>query len=379
MRIAHLITDLSTGGAEMMLLRLVCNMDRKRFSNHVISLTGIGPVGEQLLSAGVPVTSLGMRKGTLSPTALLHLISWLRARQPDVLQTWLYHSDLLGAMAASVTGIRTVVWNVRCSNMDLVHYSATTRLVVRACAFLSSLPSAVVVNSEAGLRHHSRIGYHPGRWEFIPNGFDLQHYHPDHSNRQRLRKGLSLPEETLLVGSIARFDPMKDHRTLLEAAARLHATYSNVHFVLCGRGVEASNGRLSGWIEELNARGFVHLLGERRDVPEIMSGLDVLASASSFGEGFPSVVGEAMACGAPCVVTDVGDSALVVGPTGRVVPPGDSHAMADALCQLIVMGPDARLRLGLAARERMEQHYSLAAAIRRYQTLYEELVDGSGG
>lgn len=372
-RVAHLITDLDTGGAEIMLRRLVEKMDRDRFANMVISLQDIGPIGQEILKLGIPVAALGMRPGRPTPGAMWRLVRTLRGCRPQVLQSWLYHADLLGLLASSLAGHPAVAWNLRCSNMDLNQYSRVTGMVVRTCAALSRFPSSIVVNSKAGKEYHSAIGYRPKRWDLIPNGFDLGRFHPDEAASPRLREELGIPRPSLLVGLVARFDPMKDHRTFLEAAALVHGRHPDVHFVMCGTRVDTANQALARWLDDLGIGEVTHLLGERRDVPYLTAALDV-ACSSSITEGFPTAVGEAMACAVPCVVTAAGDSAPLLGEAGVVVPPRDAVALAGALEKMIEAGPAGRGELGAAGRKRIEDNYSLRAVVGRYERMYEEIA-----
>lgn len=370
-RVVHLITELNVGGAEIMLQRLVSRMDRQRFSNTVVSMTSAGPIGALIRAEGTPVSDLGMPDGVPSPVGALRLWTLLRRERPHILQTWLYHADLLGLLVGRTAGVPTIVWNLRCSDLDLTRYSRTLRWVVKACGSLSALPEAIVANSEAGREHHARIGYRPRRWVLLPNGVDLETFRPNTSARQRLRAELGLSSKTPLIGLVARFDPMKDHRTFLEAAALLHRSRPDVHFMLAGLGLDSPNRRLADWLEELGIAPAVHLLGVRHDIHALMAGLDIATSSSAFGEGFPTAIAEAMACGVPCVVTNVGDSAVLVGDTGRVVPPRDPAALAAAWLDLL-QSDSRRAACGLAARARAEGHFALDAVVRQYERLYEE-------
>jgi glycosyltransferase involved in cell wall biosynthesis len=208
----------------------------------------------------------------------------------------------------------------------------------------------------------------------LPNGFDLDAFQPDPAARGSVRQELGISEETPLIGLVARFHPQKDHHNFMQAAAQLHARLPNVHFLLCGAGVTPENPALAQWVEEAGLRANVHLLGVRQDVPRLSAALDIATSSSS-GEGFPNVVGEAMACGVPCVVTDVGDAALIVGETGRVVPPHDAQALADAWHDLLNAGEDYRYELGMAARRRVQECFSMTTISRRYEQLYEEIAN----
>lgn len=374
LKITHVITGLNTGGAEMSLLKLLTHTDRTAFEPQVISLTDIGPVGERLTAAGVRVRALGMRSGLPNPLAVHKLARWLRTDQPHVVQTWMYHADLIGGLAARWAGRLPVAWGIRQSNLEPRGNKRTTIWTARACARLSRwLPARIVCCAEAARRTHAGIGYSADRMVVIPNGFDLSQFRPDPAARLAVRRELGLADDALLVGLMARFDPQKDHRNFIAAAAHLHARLPDVQFVLCGQGVGWENAELAGWIEAAGIHRHCHLLGQRADMPRLMAALDI-SVLSSFGEGFPTVVGEAMACAVPCVVTDVGDAAVLVGDTGKVVPPRDPAALAAACHGLIAAGPVERSRLGLTARQRVQQHYSLAAMVSRYEALYRELA-----
>lgn len=373
-KIIHLITDLDTGGAEMMLLKLLAHMDGERFANVVISLTDRGTLGEQIAALGVPVFTLGMRRGLPNPLGIGRLVRLLRQEKPDILQTWLYHADLLGTISSRLVHVPTLCWNIRCSDMDMSRYSRLSRLVLHILAGLSGCPDIVIVNSEAGRRLHETLRYSPRRWEIVPNGFDLNRFHPDPAARQSLREKLDVPPDTVLIGLVARYDPMKDHQTFLEAAGLLARQRDDAHFVLVGRGASQHNPQLAELIDALKLEGRVHLLDERSDIPRIMAALDILALSSAFGEGFPNVVGEAMACGIPCVATDVGDAASIIGETGIVVQPRDPAGMADAWKQLIEMPDAERQALGKDARRRVERLFSIESIVGRYQSLYRGIA-----
>lgn len=373
-RVLHVITGLNTGGAEAMLAKLCGAMDKIRFPTRVVSLLPPGPLEPVVRAAGVPVDSLGLSRGTPNPGALFRLVSIMRDWRPGIVQTWLYHADLLGLMAARAAGTGRVVWNLRCSNMDFDNSGRLTRLVVKGNARLSRLPAAVVANSSMAVGVHRKLGYDPKRFEVIPNGFDLERYAPDPSAGPALRAELGIPADAPLVGMIARFDPQKDHATLLHALSELAVDLPDAHLVLCGDDVDDGNEPLRSQVDALGLRGNVRLLGRRPDIPRIAAALDVGVLSSAYGEGFPNVVGETMACGVPCVATDTGDCAAVVGDTGLVVPPRDPRALAEAVASLLAMSPEARAALGQAARRRIRDQYSLPAIAERYQALYAELV-----
>ena len=368
-RIVHVISDLDTGGAEMMLAKLVGAMDRARFSSTVISLTDIGQLGEQIVSSGVAVHALGMKRGRPDIFALPRLIRLFRMLKPTIVQSWLYHADLLSTMAVKFLGLPILVWNVRCSDMDLKRYSPLTRWVQRLLAQWSATPAAVIVNSEAGKQLHEQVGYRPRRWDVIPNGFNTKRFHPDSSVRLSLWKEWQVPEDAVIVALVARVDPMKDHAAFLEASQQVAKVRGNVHFFLVGKDTET----LAPAVAAKGLTDRVRILGYRSAIECLLPGVDVLCLSSAFGEGSPNVLGEAMACGVPCVSTDVGDARSIIGNTGLVVPVRDPASLAHAIIDLIDRGPAAREHLGRAARARIETEYSLARIVDRYTALYSDL------
>jgi len=376
-RLAHVITGLSTGGAQTALLRLLSRMDRTRFEPHVYSLSSwTGPIENEIRALGIPIRLLNMRATIPNPAAVLELSRYLRRQRADLVQTWLYHADLVGGVAAKIASPRTaVVWGIHNGNLNPQTTNHTrTFYVARTCARISTwLPRVIVCCGYAARETHLAIGYNRQKISVIPNGFELHVFRPDPDARRRIRAELGIPPTAMLVGCVGRFHPDKDPRNFVEAAGRLHERLPDVHFVLCGSGFSAENLELARWVESAQLHGTIHLLGERRDVHHVLAALDV-ATSPSRAEAFPSVVGEAMACGVPCVVTDVGDSAYMVGDTGRVVPPGAPAALADALYALLGDGSERLRALGAAARRRVEEAFSIERMIRSYEQTYTDVL-----
>ncbi len=360
-----------------MLYRLATRMDPARFQSRVVSLIKPGPMGEKLLNAGIPVDSLGMRRGTPSPAGLFRLVRLLRDWQPDLVQTWLYHADLAGLAAAKLAfpfgGGPKVVWNIRCSYMALDKYRRLTGVTLRLCAALSRFPDAVLSNSHEARRFHAELGYRPKRFEVIPNGFDTDRFKPDPAARQAVREELDIPPHAPVIGHVARFDPMKDHRTFTESAALTSSQVPEAVFLLIGRGVDYDNLDMARWLSVSGIDpGNIRLLGERTDVARLMTTMDVHVS-SSLGESFPNVVGETMACGVPNVVTNVGDSALLVGDTGLVVAPGDAPALGDAMANLAQQSGKNAENTHIGPRKRITSTFSLAEVVTKFEKLYQQL------
>jgi len=368
-KIIHLISTLDRGGAETSLHRLVSNMDKYRFRNIVVSLKNVGPVGKEIQRNCISVFPLNMKKGFPDPRGIMPFSKILNEFEPHIIQTWLYHANLFGILFKHKAKI---LWNIRCSNMDLKRYGTIYRWTVKLGALFSYIPHVVISNSRTGRMIHEEMGYEPARWEIIPNGFDRDIFKPNPIARKNIRKTLRIPADAFVIGCIARFDPMKDHRNLIKAASLLLKTNPAVHFILAGKGVTHDNLCLNKYhINSCNIDQF-HLLGERDDIPQILAAVDIASSTSSFGEGFPNNIGEAMSTGVPCVVTDVGDSANIVNTTGIIVPAKNPEALAYAWQSLNNAGLGVIKKMGKKARQRIEKFYNMESMIQNYEAIYQK-------
>jgi glycosyltransferase involved in cell wall biosynthesis len=366
MKVLHVITGLQTGGAERMLANLCIASRKAGNSPVVVALCPGGSQYERLREAGVSVFSLGMKKGVPSISGLVRLAQLLRRECPDVVQSWMYHADLYSLLALWLSGRRRdtrLYWGVRCSDMDLRRYGLVLRLTVRLCAWLSRSVDGIVVNSQAGARIHRRLGYPARRMTVIDNGFDTESFRPDASHRQAMRRSLGLSDDAFVVGCVARLDEMKDFPTLGAALDLL----DDVTCITVGKDTEAVTV----------ARGMI-ALGERSDVPRLLNGFDLLISASAFGEGFSNAIGEAMATGIPVVATDVGDARRILGDAGRIVPPRNPRALAQAVAEMRD-NVGMRQAMGRAARHRIEQHFSLRHSLAAFEALYSRPGKHGGG
>lgn len=377
-RVQHLITGLGTGGAETALHRLLSRLDPDRFACRVVSLLPGGELAQRIRELGVEVTDLGMRRSVPNPSAIMGLRALLVDFSPHVLQTWLYHADLLGLLASWGTPTGCVAWNLRCSVMELSSYSPMTRLVRRALAWLSARPAAVVANSQAAVDHHRALGYRAQRFEVIPNGVDPDVFRPDAQARAELRAEWGAGDAQPVVGLVGRWDHMKGHDVFFQAAAEMSRTVPDALFVLCGTNVDRDNADIVRMAQAAGVLDRCRLLGRREDVPRVMAALDA-ACLSSHGESFPNVVAEAMSCGVSCAVTDAGDAAVMVADTGMVAPVRDARALGGALARLAHMDPAERADMGRRARQRVVEHFSLSAMADGYATFYEHLARQHAG
>jgi glycosyltransferase involved in cell wall biosynthesis len=372
MRVVHLITTLAIGGAEQMLVKLLRAMDRSEFRPTVVTLVNDGALIDVIRDLGVEVRSLDLRRGEVSPRALRRLISMLRAARPDLIQSWMYHSNVAASMARPWLPRRTgIVWNIRQSLYDISKERYLTQAVIRSGKVLAPHVDALVNNSIVSRDQHSTIGYVNSRSIVIPNGFEVESFRPDPVARIAMRAELGTEDDAVVIGIVARMHPSKDHALFFRAAELAVARNPRLVFVCAGRGTdtharcrEAARGLL---------KGRLRLLGERVDVPRVMAGLDVLVSSSNT-EGCPNAVGEGMACGLPVIGTDIGDTRDVVGDAGRIVPCGDALRLADEIVALAAVAPAQRTDLGALARDRIRSAYSIESVAARYGRLYHEIV-----
>jgi len=374
LKICHIIVGLGVGGAENMLLRLAfdlkANVDCDQL---IVSLTGAGSMSERFQSEGIEVQTLGMKSvfGVISVTIRLARI--LRAYRPDVVQTWMYHADLLGGLAARLAGNRRVIWGIRTTEIA-TGGSRSTAAVMKACARLSWwVPDSIVCAAEASRRTHVAVGYDAARMVVIPNGFDLASLVATADQRNALREQCGLVASDVVIGTLGRFNPDKDQESFVHAAGMLAQQNAQVRFLLVGRGLDTGNVELASWISQTGHANRFVLLGERDDVPVCLAAMDIFC-LSSRTEGFPNVVGEAMAMGLPCVVTDVGDAAMLVSDTGVVVPKENALALAEGVAQVLEMTTYARLQLGQRAKARIRADFTIERAREKFEALYEQVI-----
>ena len=373
MRILHVITSLSVGGAEQMLLKLLGAPALSDFEQHVIALLPNGTLAEAMRGKCATLRELNLLGGAPVLGGTAELAFRARRLAPDLVQGWLYHGNL-GALAAQAVQPHCVplIWGIRQSLATLEGENRWARFAIHASRKLSRIPDCITFNSLTSLEQHVRFGFSSSRTRYLPNGFDVDRFRPDTEARARSRAQWKAGDEAVVFGLVARVHPAKDHASFLAAARRVANDYRNAVFVLCGTGANRENTELVGLAQRLGLVDHVRLLGESTRVHEVMAGLDVLVSSSCAIEAFSNSVGEAMSCGVPCVVTAVGDSPFVVAETGVVVPPSNPERLAVAMSEMIAMGAAARAELGQRARARILAEFSLDTVAARYGTLWRE-------
>jgi glycosyltransferase involved in cell wall biosynthesis len=369
-RIMHVTTGLETGGAEMMLLNLISS-SQDRHHHIVVSLTDRGTMmRERIAGLGVAVHTLGLRAPVPNPVRALSLRSLTRQFRPQLIQGWMSHGNLAACLAGWTRDRPPVIWGVHQSLHALSKESRLTAAVIRLDARLSIHVANIIYASQTSRRHHEALGYHPSNGIVIPNGIDCHVFVPDEDARAQVRNELGVPGDAVLVGLVARYHPVKDHAGFLRAAASVANVHPAARFAMVGPEIKGQPALLR-LIAQLGIGDRVFLLEERQDMPRFTAALDI-ACSSSVSESFSVTIGEAMACGVPCVVTDVGDSANLVLDTGRIVPPSAPDALARAISDLIAAGRPYRQQLGAAARNRVEKEFSLPEIAARYEAVYEK-------
>lgn len=334
MKITLLTRCLDYGGAERQLVTLAKGLSRQGHGVNVVTFYPGGALENDLRKVGVPIISLGKKSRWDVLGFAWRLVKLVRDQRPDVLHSYLGIPNILTVILKAFAPRLRTAWGIRASNMDLDRYDWTARLAYRIERILSRFADLIIVNSRAGFDYAATQGFPTERMVVIPNGIDIQRFCPDRSAGQRLRVAWGVSDSELLVGVVARLDPMKDHPTFLKAAASLAAERMDVRFVCVGNGPDEYRQELSALGERLGLTERLIWAAGRDDMPAVYNSLNMLVSSSSFGEGFSNVVSEAMACSVPCVVTDVGDSAFIVGDQGEVVPPANAEALKAAMSKV---------------------------------------------
>lgn len=371
-KIVFLTRRLDIGGAQRQLVELALGLHAAGWRVVVATFYDGGALASRLVDAGVATVSVGKRGRWDVLGFAARLLRLLRRERADIVHGYLEMSNVLLALLRPLLGCSRVVWGVRASNMDLTKYDGLAAFESRLGRALARRADLIICNSEAGRSYHVARGYPAQRVVVIPNGVDVQRFAPDEGARRALRAEWGIASDEVLLGVVARLDPMKDHRSFLAAAARVAATHGRARFVCVGDGPAEYRDALHAEASRLGLRNRVLWPGARNDMRAVYNALDVAVSSSSYGEGFSNSIVEAMATGVPCVVTDVGDSAAIVGSRGWVSPPADSAALADAMTQAIGALPaDAK-----GIREQVCTAYSSANLLERTIAELEPLLGG---
>lgn len=369
LQVTHLITGLGNGGAESMLYKLLKYHNNSKYDVQVISLSDEGYYGDKIKELGIKVVTLNLKKLWYLPISFYRLFKNLH--DTDVLQTWLYHANLVGLIVGKLIGVKKIIWGIRQSNVEMDVNKPLTVKIAHLCAKLSKYPTYILSNSDSSTKVHVKLGYQKEKFKTIYNGFELDKYYYDENSNQTLKKELDLHDE-VIISNVARWDVQKDHPTLFKAIRILIDTYNFTNFklLLCGMNMTSDNQALVSLIKQYQLENYVMPLGVRSDVNRIMSLTDIFV-LSSLGEGFPNVLGEAMACQCAVVTTDVGDCRDIVGSCGIVVPKQNPQELAEGIYQLLNLSKEEILELGQRARMRILENYDIRTIVKQYEALYD--------
>ena len=380
MKVLHIITGLGLGGAESALYRLVTSNNNAVNVKHVVvSIVDFGVFGKRLNEAGIEVHMIGMPRGRVTVKGLITLWTLIRKINPDVVQTWMYHADLIGGVVARVAGYKNIIWGIVNFNLDRGAATKSTRWAAHLCSKLSAfVPKKIVSCSDRAMQAHISIGYIASKFVNIPLGYNLDEFKPLEMEKNGIRTSWGIKVNDTILGCVARWDPQKDHSNLLKAVALLEKKGLIFPCVLAGPGIDYKNTELINLIDTTvinGAKSNLVLIGLADNISALMSALDVHI-LSSRGEAFPNVVAEAMACGTPCIVTDVGDAAAIVGNTGWVVPPNDSVALASAIenATLAMNDKESWHKRKYECRTRIAENYSMDRMTNAYLDLWKSLL-----
>jgi glycosyltransferase involved in cell wall biosynthesis len=333
----------------------------------------MGSLGSKLLKEGIEVYTFGMYGLLDLPFAFFQLRKLLVELKPNIVQTWLYHADFIGGLAAYSAGIRNIIWGIRTT--DVSSGSVVVRILRLICGKLSGLiPKAIICGAEASRQSHILVGYKREKLLVVPNGYNFDCLEGSKKQRNTLRAELGIMQDELILGSVGRFHLDKDHKFFIRVAGILAAKHPKLRFLMIGRDIDLINEKLLGWINDSGFKERFILLGERMDMPRYMAAMDIFCLHSKT-EGFPNVLAEAMVMGLPCIATDVGDAAFLMSDTGRVVPGGDFLNMEMAISCLLNLDQVARQNLGKRAEIRIRSEFSISSAQERVEQIYQDVLE----
>lgn len=373
LKIVSIIIGLDVGGAEKMLSRLAERYHEDDLIDHtIITLTDLGAFGRQLRRNGIRIYTVGLGNFFLLPFHFVKLIILIKKLRPQLVQTWMVHADLIGGLAAYIAGVPNIVWGVRTTDYNIE--SRKTRLIRRLCIIASYLiPTSIICAASSSLKNSSDAGYNKKLLSVIHNGFDYDGLQRAVGTGKQFREALGIKKGDLLVGNIGRFNTAKDHRNFIQASLLVSAEFPSAKFILIGRDISTNNSAIDLEIRETNLKEKFFLLDERDDIPTCIDALDLFV-LSSRSEGFPNVLGEAMAMGVPCVTTDVGDAKIIIGPGGRVVRPQDHEALSGAMLEVLKLPQDSRKDYGKRLSLRIQKEFSLTKIKNQYVQHYLSLM-----
>ena len=371
MKVVHIITGLGDGGAEHALYK-ICKYDNAN-KHYVISLKSHGKYFILLKKIGIKVYCLNIKFYSIQK--FIYLVKLLYSLKPDIVQTWLVHADFIGSIAARLAGITNILWNIRYSNIEKGKAKLTTILIIKILSKLSySIPKIIITVSKKAKKIYEDVGYNKKIFKFIPNGYDLSILKINKAQKLNFRKKIRLKKNIFLIGKVARYDPQKDHFNLLNALSIVRAKNLNFFCVLVGTNINRNNINLVSKIKKLKLTNHIKLFGQSKNISQVMNGLDIHVLSSSYGEGFPNVIAESMACGTPCIATDIGDASSIIGKNGWTVPSRNPAKLAIAIEKaLYEKGTMKWNKKCINARLRIKEQFSIGKMLNLYNKAWNKV------
>ena len=371
LKLTHVITGLSLGGAENSLYKLVSHLDRQKFDISIISLKNQGVFGDRFDALGIPVYSCNFSVGVGGLLAPFKLVRFLLNLRPDIVQTWLYHADLIAGIAAKLIGVKCIIWSIRTT--DLKQGSWLTAVIRKVCALVSRvIPSKIVVVAHAARVKHIQLGYDELKMIVIPNGYDANQFKPDPVLVANLKNEIGIRQTDLVVGCVGRLSEDKGQDILIEASQDVLNKFPDVKFVFIGSGFENTNKVLVDSIASKSKLDRFILMGERNDVNTCFGLMDIFCLPSRT-EGFPNVLAEAMLSKLPCVSSDCGDARLLSNGHVSIAKINDSMDLANKITQMLGLNTIERRILGQESWSHVSNEYSIDRMVTRYDSLFEQL------
>lgn len=377
MQVLHIISGLGDGGAEAILYRL-CQYEKDH--NHVvISLMDEEKYGPMLKDIGVDVYTLNNSKEKIKILSLFKLYRLIFKLKPDVVQTWMYHADFIGGFVARSIGIKNIFWSVHHTTLVRGESKLLTVLIAKINSFLSTfVPKKIIYCAEMSRKTQELIGFKKNKGVVIPNGYDVDDFEDNEVKGAKFRNELNISQDTFVIGHVGRFDPQKDQDNLIKALVDLKQRQIKFKAVIVGTNLDVNNDKLVGMIKEKQLENHISLLGRRNDIPAVMNGIDLFALSSAFGEAFPNVLNEAMACGTPCVATNVGDSARIIGNTGWIVPIKNPQALSSAInaaSKEMRLNKSSWTKRKIMCRKRIVENFEIKKMVKKYRDIWEECFE----
>ena len=371
MKIFHLINSLGAGGAERVLSNLCIN---DKNNTHVIcTLLGEDEYSYQIKNNSIRVYHLNILKNKLSFLNIFQLYLILKKENPEILQSWLYHSDLIGSIFGTICGIKKIIWNIRHTDISSLNMKNSTKILVRICAIISKfVPNKIIYCSKISLKEHEMIGYNKKKSHLIYNGVDINIFKPTRQNKDK--KALKSKKDIFKIGMVARFNHYKNHIGLIDVMKLLELNDIKFHCYLIGKNIDSKNKILVDYIHKLGISNKFSLLGYKDNMPDILNMLD-LHILLTYSESFPNVIAEAMSCGVPCISSNEGEAKKIISKNGYILKGNNKKEVFDKIIQIINIKKNNSewVKLKRNCKMHIEKNFSLQLMIDNYNRLWKSL------